>query len=363
MPLLNFLYSERSGTRIEFLAPALMVAGLAYSLIHNLGWMAACDGATAKKTALLPLAAGIAKSWQWDCEGNLLLAERNVARDPKISRIPEKGLEETGITHTGEKLPVITWRWPGDNRIFAVPKEILGVLSHNISLSRDVIIVLGHLFREQHYPKDRIIETSFHELAGKLCLEWAGGRLVSDLEDAILIARWLTIKNHPVIKKIYPDGRVREKVNLTYGFVNYYEKVTVMEGKNLPRNKQPLRICLSELYAFAIKNLPAAPIPVAALEAAHKAPQKLRTPAKSLTYYLASRVPLEKIQLSLSTLADILGYQSQRKDKLRLACENVLKVLHPIMIRDFQSQNDIFTIVLAGKTVSDPTGGLPAVNC
>lgn len=289
--------------------------------------------------------------WEWDCGGKVLLAERNAARDAKLSRVPTQGKEKVSVFHTGETTQAITWQWPGDSRVFLVPSEILDALARNISLAKDVIIAAGHLYREQHHPNDRVVRTSYRELAEKLGLVWAGGRLVRDLDDALLVARWLTIKNHPVIRKVYPDGRVREKADLTFGFINFYERLTVVEGKTIPHNKQPLRVCLSEPFSYTIKKLPAAPVPVAALEAAHKAPQRLRTPAKSLVYYLASRVPLQRVSLALLTLADILGYQNPRKNELRRAIENVVKVLHGVVVQDYTVEDDVYTFALAGKPI------------
>jgi len=260
--------------------------------------------AVAAALAALPLVAVVGAKWEWDCNGRILLAERNVARDTKLSRVPDEGRDRVGVVHTGEKVQALTWQWPGDGRVFLVPQEILDITAKSISLTKDLIIVAGHLYREQHYPENRVVETSYRQLAELLALEWAGKRLVEDLDDALTLARWFTIRNHPVIRKLYPDGRIKEISRDTFGFIDRVSRVVMKEGREIPRNRQPLEIYLSEMYAFAVKKLPATPVPVAALEAAHKAPHRLRTPAKSLAYYLASRVPLQRVSLTLATLAE-----------------------------------------------------------
>lgn len=342
-----------AGTGLGFLA----AHGLHHHLAHGLGVMP--DGlGSLDPGAAVPVVAGMKNSgWEWNCGGRVLLAERNVARDAKLAWIPEQGENKTAAVHTGEKIQAITWQWPGDNRVFLVPSEVLDALARNVSLTKDVIIAVGHLFKKQHYPENRMFETSYRQLAELLALRWAGKRLIEDLDDALTLARWLTIRNHPVIRKLYPDGRIKELSHDTFGFIDRVSRIEIRDGHKIPRNRQPLEVCLSEMYAFVIKKLPAAPVPVAAIELAHKSPQRLRTPVKSLVYYLASRVPLKKIQLSLTTLAGILGYRNQRKDKLRRANENVLKILYPIMIRDFQNQGDgdVYEIILAGKHPSNGT--------
>ena len=291
------------------------------------------------------------KKWEWECGGKIIFAERNTARDVKLCQSPREGVKKVSTLHTGEKIQVVSWQWPGDSRVFIVPAEILEILATYMTLTKDVIITAGHLYREQHYPNNRMIETSYRQLAELLGLEWAGKRLINDLSNALTLARWLTIHNHPVIRKLYPNGRVREFSRDTFGFIDRVSRIEIREGRKIPRNKQPLEIVISEMYASAIKKMPAAPVPVAAIEAAHKAPQRLRTPVKNLTYYLASRVPLERVKLSILTLADVLGYKSQRKDKLRRATDNVVNILYGIVIRDYISENDIYTFVLAGKPI------------
>ncbi|KYH33306.1 hypothetical protein [Neomoorella mulderi] len=143
--IIDFLRAERSGTRVEFLAPALMVAGLAYSLIHNLGWMAACDGATAKKTALLPLplplAAGMA--------GEKIVTARNIARETGILPGRRKEIkkaktivqEPTGpssfVNHTENVVYYHTREREGGPVVY-VPCQPLGALAELPHMPKDL---------------------------------------------------------------------------------------------------------------------------------------------------------------------------------------------------------------------------------
>ncbi|WP_334110873.1 hypothetical protein [Thermodesulfitimonas autotrophica] len=291
-------------------------------------------------------------TWTWDQAPAVLYAERNVARDVKLSRCPDQAVQKCGQPlHTGEIKDALRWQWPGDadDRVFLVPADLLEIVKPSLPLSRDLIIVVGHLFRIQHYPENRMIETSFRQLTELLALEWAGGKTVEALDNALTLARWLTIKNYPVIRKLYPNGQVKELSHDTVGFIDRVSRIVIRNGKEIPANKQPLEIYLSETYALAIKKLPAAPIPITALEVAHKAPRRIRTPIKNLALYLASRVPLQQVILSKEKLADILGYTNLRNDKFLPAAERVLKALHPVMVNDFTLTKEKTEIVLAGK--------------
>lgn len=354
MKIVDALVDERSGMRVEPLLQLFLGAALALACGLRLHYR---DRVELGSLAALPLAAGAVKEkrergrgWEWECGGEILMAERNVARDARLGQAPKEGAQlPAAVAHTGEKVSAITWQWPGDGRVFLVPREILELMGI-MPMVKDVIIAAGHMYREQHYPGSKIVKTSYRQLADLLALEWAGGRLVRDLDDALTLARWVTIKNYPVIRKLYRDGRVKEFSRDTFGFIDRVSRIEIREGRRIPRNKQPLEICLSEMYAFAVKTLPAAPVPMAALEAAHRAPQRLRTPVKNLVYYLASRVPLGKVQLALPTLAEILGYQTdQRRDKLQRACENAIQVLYPVVVKNFNVNGDVYTILLAGK--------------
>lgn len=311
--------------------------------------------------ALVPLAGGVKekreKRWEWNCEGKLVLAERNVARDVKLGRTPGEGTQRPAFTHTGENVTAVTWQWPGDGRVFLVPTEVLGVLPQ-VSLTKDVIIAAGHLYREQHYPADRKIETSYRQLAETLALAWAGGRIAKDLEEALTLARWLTIQNYPVIRKLSPSGHVKELSQDTFGFIDHVSRIVIREGKKIAYNRQPVEITLSQLYTLMLKKLPASPVPLAALEAAHRAPIRLRTPAKTLVYYLASRVPLTHISLAQDTLSNILGYQNNRKLEFQRAVENVAGILNGVIISNYtySPETNVYTFTLAGKPCQEQDG-------
>lgn len=358
--LRQFWYDDRGATTAEPLPRMLLGAAAALALAHGLQHRQ--DHLSLGSLAALPLAAGGTKEkrgWEWDCGGGILLAERNTARDAKLARVPPKGYEKSGAIHTGEKEVVVAWEWPGDGRVFLVPVELLGNLRTSISLCKDVVIVVGHMYREQNYPSNRIITTSYRQLADMLALGWAGGKTIEDLDQALTLARWLTIQNYPVIRQLTVNGNIKEMSRDTFGFINQISRITIREGKQIPRNRQSLEITISELYALMLRRLPAAPVPVAALEAAHKAPQRVRTPVKSMAYYLASRVPLSYVQLSLSNLAAILGYRNPRKNELRQAVENVANILRGIIIADYHPDDDgeTYTFNLAGKPIQPLKNG------
>ncbi|WP_027716922.1 hypothetical protein [Desulfovirgula thermocuniculi] len=343
--LVAWLRSDRGAILADPLAA--LATGL-LALAHH-------DPATIATLALVlvPVLAGMAAGagrWEWDCGGKVLLVEKNAARDSALARVPEEGIEKTTTTHTGEKVTAVTWQWEGDKRVFLIPANILETFITAAPLARDLILIVSHMYREQGFPADRVVVTSYRKLAENLGLAWGGTTTREDLENALLVARWYTIQNHPVIRKIQ-GGKVKEKGEITFGFISWWERLTMVDGRNIPRNKQPLRICLTEPYAWAIVHLPPAPVPALALEAAHKAPRRLKTPVKNLIYYLAARVPLERVSLSTNTLAEILGFQNSHRTELIRSIENVIKVLHPVMVKNYDRKDDVYEIHLTGKAV------------
>ncbi|SMB96043.1 hypothetical protein SAMN00808754_1388 [Thermanaeromonas toyohensis ToBE] len=301
--------------------------------------------------------------WEWDCGDPVLLVDRNVARDVKLTRVPPKG-NVVGATamHTGEEVDAIAWKWPDDGRVFLVPRELLRQLKPTMPLVRDVIVAAGHLYRTSGYPENRVIETSYRQLAQTLALSWTG-KLVADkekvigpLEMALTLARWLTIKGQPVIRRVDQHGRIEEISYETFGFIDRVSRIAVRNGRELPVNKQPLEIELSAMYTLMLEMLPAVPFPVKALEAAHRAPRRLRTATKNLAYYLAGRVPLEKITLAVSTLADITGFRNSHRTELRRSVERVVGILNPIMIRDYYVEGDVYVFELAGRLCTKSDG-------
>lgn len=359
--LQQLLADERSCVDLSHLVPLALAAAGGLALAHgleaglnreNLGWGLGVGLAAGVRTRK-------GRGWEWECGGEVLLSERNVARDTRLAQVPVKGYEQDGVIHTGERETVVTWQWPGDGRVFLVPARILELVPRNMALARDIIAVTGHLYRQQHYPDNHTVITSYRQLAEILRLEWAGQRLVNDLDNALLIARWITIRDYPVIRKLFPDGHIKEQSRHTFGFIDHFSRLEIREGRKIPRNLQPLEIGLSDMYAHAIKTLPAAPIPLTALEATHAAPRSLRVPAKNLMYYLASRVPLQYVKLSLATLTEILGYRNPRRYEVRQSVERVARVLEGVIIRDcaYDQANDVYTFILAGKpSQSKPNG-------
>ncbi|AEG15202.1 hypothetical protein Desku_1622 [Desulfofundulus kuznetsovii DSM 6115] len=267
--------------------------------------------------------------------------DRNIFLNPKLSNpIPEHG-----YLHTGQTTEVVAWRWPGDDRVFLIPAEFIEKFPGG--LARDVVAYIGQAYREQHYPEDLRVKIYLRQLATGIALGW-GTRTKEMLDDCLAFARFFTIQNYPfsILRK---DGTVKTVEKRTFGFVDDVGRVTVWDGREIPPNKQWYNIYLSRLYAEALKTMPAAPFPVAALEAAHRAPRKLITPAKNLAYYLAARVPAQKVRLLIPTIQEILGYSDTNTTYARRAIENVLNVLHPVMVSNYNFTNNGYDIELSGK--------------
>lgn len=295
-------------------------------------------------------AVGGKQGWQWDNEGEIIYVSRNMARDRNMFRVPSKGLKKREqVLHNGEVQDVVSWQWPGDERVFLVPTELFHVARLG-GLVRDVISVSGQLFREQGFPVHII--TSYRKIAELLGLSF-NGRVADEIEMCFAYARCFTVKNHPVIAQIDKTGKVKKQDIVTFGFIDYVARADIRDGKKIPKNRAPVSIVLSALYATALRELPSSPLPVAALEAAHRAPWKLVVPAKNLVYYLASRVPMREIRLLLPTIRDILGFKERSDGKLartRHAIENTLNILYPVMIDDYQYSDDGYNITLSGKS-------------
>lgn len=292
--------------------------------------------------------------WKWNCGGRILLADRNVARDRNMFRPPkipdDKISPQSGLTHTGERTNVIAWQWPGDNRIFLVPVELFAQTRLS-GLVRDLVAATGQLYREQGFPADRQVSTSYRQICAMLGLAY-NGRVAQEIGMGFAYARCFTIVNHPVIIEITKSGRIKKEVKTTFGFLDQVTQASIIDGRKVPVDRAPVTVVLSEMYAAALQLLPSVPVPVAALEAARRAPWRLVGPAKNLVYYLSARVPAQRVRLLLPTLLDILGLTGSgdgHASRQRETVENVLEVLHPTMVLDYRYADGGYDITLAGR--------------
>ncbi len=293
---------------------------------------------------------GKERGWQWECGSEILHIDRNIARDRNMFAVPliDDPPISQGQLHNGQVVGVVAWQWPGDDRVFLVPAELFYVTRLG-GLVRDVISATGQLYRDQGFPAQ--VTTSYRKIAELLGLSF-NGRVANEIEMCFAYARCFTVQNHPIIIQLDKTGKVRKQDKVVFGFIDYIARADIRDGKKIPKNRAPINIVLSNLYATALRELPPAPLPVAALEAAHRAPWKLATPAKNLAYYLAARVPMREIRLLLPTLRDILGF-TERSDgkttRTRKAIENVMNILYSVMISDYQYADDGYNITLSGN--------------
>lgn len=295
------------------------------------------------------------KFWEWDFGGRVILSERNVARDRNIFRVPKKEKVENreiklATLHTGEAKNTVAWKWTNDDRNFLIPVELFEK-SKLGGITRDIISYVGQLFRDQHYPEDLKVKAYARQIADGIGMAW-GSKIQQEIEDCLALARFFTIQNYQIIQEFYKNNTIKTKSNATFGFIDLVLRATMRDGKEIPRNRQWHEIYLSKLYAAALIDIPPAPIPVRALEAAHQAPWALQVPVKNLAYHLASRVPAPEIRLLMPTLREILCLEDRkdgRVDKTRKSIENVLETLHPIMVNNYNYRNNGYDITLSGN--------------
>jgi hypothetical protein len=290
--------------------------------------------------------------WKWDVGEKVIVCEANMARDRNMFRAPREGRTATEMIHSGERADVVTWQWPGDNRVFLIPSEIFQTMAYG-GLIRDVLSFVGQCYRDQHYPSDLIVQSSLRRIADGICLSW-NSRVAETIDKCLSFARFYTIRNQDVILMLNKNGTVKNKVSRTFGYVDMVDRVKIWEGKEIPKNKTWYNITLSQMYAAALKELPAAPLPVAVLDAAHAAPWRITPMVKNLAYHLAARVPQREVRLLLPTIRQIAGLVERkdgRTDKTRHSIESALGYLHPVMVSNFQFEKDGYTISMAGHLV------------
>lgn len=287
------------------------------------------------------------KSWEWQHGGREIMVQRDVARDRYMFKTPTQGYSgKKANLHTGEVQEVVTWQWPGDERVFLVPAELFHVARLG-GLVRDLVSAVGQLYRDQGFPAQGLVTTSYRKIAELLCLSF-NGRVADEIEMCFAYARCFTIQNHPIIVQLDKTGKVKRRDKVTFGFIDYVARTDILDGKPISKNRAPVTVAISRLYAAALRELPPVPFPVTAFEAAHRAPWRIQDAVKNMAYHLAGRVPCKKIRLMLSTIQEILNRES-RPDKTRKTADAIFKVLSPAMIRDFNYVDGGYDIYLSGK--------------
>jgi hypothetical protein len=295
--------------------------------------------------------------WKWDHlnkDDKLLLVERNVARDKNLFRTPADISDpQVGMLHNYEVCTeVVTWQWPGDDRVFLIPIELFDHAKFG-GLTRDIISFLGQLFRDSRYPENMMVTASLRQIAGGIGLSWNGGRVGEQIEKVLAFARCLTVNNYQIIEELNKNYTVKKERRETFGFVDRVSRIAIDNSMPVPRNKQKYEIYLSRLYSYALRNLPPAPLPAKALEVAHSAPWRIQGAVKNIAYYLAGRVPQNEVRLLLPTAREICGFAERSDGKVartQKSIEHVLSVLSPTMISDYQYDTAGYNILLSGKT-------------
>lgn len=394
----HFMADERGAVSSTALLPLAAGAGLACLAAHSLahhhlahglgitpdGLGGGLDPGAARVGVAVPVVAGAGtikkKGWEWDCGGKMLLMNRDLARD-RLLFSPPRDDNDNQITlgkleapidlHTGEKLEQrgLYWKWPGDGRVFLIPLD-LAERAGLLGLARDVVAYLTRCYvLEQRGTGDKEIEFYIHELADALGLAWRGRDTVEALSRALDLGRALTVRNMPVrVKTKVPANKNRTKFKevvevkqITFGFLDGWGRTVMRDGRPIPKNKQPCSAFLSRWYQHMLDKFPVAPVPAAAIEAANNAPARIRGAVKNLAYHLAARVPAPegKVRLLLTTLQEICHTNGYRwPSEIRKSLENIMKILHPTLIRDFSYKKNGYNIILAGTIRSDkkPTG-------
>lgn len=362
------------------LLPLAVVSGLAclvaHGMHHHLGHLAhgvtpdslgnLDPGAAGAGMAAVPVISGVSgvPKWEWECGGKMLLVNRDIARDRLLFASPKGNQEATEAPidlHDGTRIdqPGLSWEWPGDGRVFLIPLE-LAERAGLLGLTRDVVAYLTRCYViEQREGSDNEIHFHMRELANALGLTWRGRDTVEALTHALDLGRALTVRNMPVrVKTRVPTNRERTKFKevvevkrITFGFLDGWGRTVMRDGKPIPINKQPCSALLSRWYQHMLDKFPVAPVPAAAIEAANNAPARIRGAVKNLAYHLAARVPAPegKVRLLLPTLQEICHIGGYRwPSEICKSLENVMKILHPTLIRDFHYEKDGYDIFLAG---------------
>jgi hypothetical protein len=225
-----------------------------------------------------------------------------------------------------------------------------------MGLSRDVVAYITKVALSE---RSTSVDFWLRELAGALGMRWYGETTADALCSALDVARMMTVRNMPVRQLVTPPRKKGQKkppepgylvVRVTFGFLDSWGRVVEYEKKIIPKNRQWCVAYLSRIYSEIIKKLPLAPVPAKAIEAANAAPPRVRGAAKNLAYYLASRVPSQKVRLLLPTMRDICHIDGYRwPSEIRKAMENTMQVLHPTIIRDYNYYQEGYDIILAGS--------------
>lgn len=301
-------------------------------------------------------------AWEWDNSEKLMQTPRQICRDTVFFEFkkPNQEIESLqscagiAITHDKKEKECVQWNWSGDGRIFKVPVDILQYMP-DTSMFRDVVACISQLYREQKYPPDYQIATSYRQIADNLGLSWNGG-LPKEIGDLLTFAKYFTIDNMRIITELNKDGTIKNSELRAFGFIAEWGREDITNGIKIPENKAKVLINLTKTYADMIKNLVPAPVPVEALIQARTAPRRLIGTTKNMVYRLAARVPQQKITYNTDTLRNIMGISSKtRSDKALKTIDRVLQILYPIMIRDFDLTKDKATVFLAGKLTGGKT--------
>lgn len=300
--------------------------------------------------------------WQWEYNienQQCLHVNRDIARDRKMFLMPDKDniIIQKNRIHTGEIKEVVVWRWGTgerfkyDDRIYLIPVKLFDSVKLD-GLVRDVIAWCGQTYRDQCFPDDLRITATLRQIANGIGMAW-NSRVATQLDDILAYARFFTIQNYRIIDELAKNGEVKKQRRVTFGFLDMIGRVTTYDGKTLSRNKQWYEIDISKMYATALRILPSAPLPIAAIEAAHTAPWRMQGAMKNMAYHLAARVPTQEVRLLIPTLQEILCRKPEKECKFRKTVESVLTYLNPVIVRDFSFNEGGYNITLNGKIVKN----------
>ena len=285
-------------------------------------------------------------AYEWTNSEKQLFTPVTICRQPELFDFSKLRKSEY---KTGDEY--ISWQWAGNTPIFGIPKTALEKLPTSDSTFRDLIAYCSTLYREQRCPADNRIYTSFRQIAESIGIDW-WETIPGEINKMLLLASMLKVIDMP-IKTFKGKDVVKELTN--FSFIVKHKREVECNGKAIKPANATLTIVLDETYTDIIKKSPIAPIPVEALIATKKAPNRLIPIAKNMIYRLAARTPHTEFKYLFSNdFKQQIGISpTRRNDKARKTFENAISYIEPVMLADFNydKTDNSYHFKLRGKKV------------
>ena len=295
----------------------------------------------------------------------IILVDKNLLANEKTTfcKYTSKKITEIEALPTKKKEIVVgqekttqlvkSWYWLQDEqesmkRDYFLPVEMLSYLQHT-GLARDIMAVLMSKWFEDK-PADGEIKTSYYEIFKKLGFSDGGGNQ-ERVEEALRFLFFLRIENQKVIEELcQKTGVVKKKSNVTFGYVDGIKRTIMDDGKEIPKNKQPLIIHRNKYVVDGLKLcIPASVLEEMIQKIAKVSPKNTRAMRNFLYYFTGKQVGKEKtIRISFETLRKESEYTEKRKSRLLPKINKCLDFLVPNVIKEYSWQTN-----REGKNVVD----------